>query len=76
MGFGGSPDEEGETTLDALIMDGVSGPSTKSSHNYPELVPLNTAELLLVLTPLVELTISRDTDLHGNRCCDRLEVHK
>ncbi len=23
MGFGGSPDEEAETTLDAMIMDGV-----------------------------------------------------
>jgi N4-(beta-N-acetylglucosaminyl)-L-asparaginase len=23
VGFGGSPDEEAETTLDALIMDGV-----------------------------------------------------
>lgn len=25
VGFGGSPDEEGETTLDAMIMDGCSG---------------------------------------------------
>ena len=24
VGYGGSPDEEGQTTLDALIMDGVS----------------------------------------------------
>ena len=24
VGFGGSPDEQGQTTLDALIMDGVS----------------------------------------------------
>ena len=24
VGFGGSPDEMGQTTLDALIMDGVS----------------------------------------------------
>ena len=23
VGYGGSPDEEGETTLDAMIMDGV-----------------------------------------------------
>ena len=23
VGFGGSPDEQGQTTLDALIMDGV-----------------------------------------------------
>lgn len=23
MGYGGSPDETGETTLDAMIMDGV-----------------------------------------------------
>lgn len=24
VGFGGSPDEEGQTTLDAMIMNGVS----------------------------------------------------
>ena len=26
VGFGGSPDEDGETTLDAMIMDGYEGP--------------------------------------------------
>ena len=26
VGYGGSPDEEGETSLDALIMDGVRSP--------------------------------------------------
>lgn len=29
VGFGGSPDERGETTLDALVMDGVSARSLK-----------------------------------------------
>ena len=28
MGYGGSPDEEGETTLDAMIMDGFVGTVT------------------------------------------------
>lgn len=33
MGFGGSPDEIGETTLDAMIMDGVSL-SASSQYNF------------------------------------------
>lgn len=43
VGYGGSPDENGETTLDALIMDGYYAPSS----SQPIYIPLLDRGLLM-----------------------------
>jgi hypothetical protein len=42
VGFGGSPDESGETTLDAMIMDGETLDVSFSFHyKYGALIMIN-----------------------------------
>ena len=46
VGYGGSPDEQGETTLDAMVMDGyASSPSFRLSVDFPYLKPSRIYEI-------------------------------
>lgn len=74
VGYGGSPDEEGETTLDALIMDGVVIQSPPCQLIFVS--PPSAQRICSVHWQSAEGITCCAIDGHCERVCDGLEVCK
>ena len=80
VGFGGSPDEQGQTTLDALIMDGVS-PVVAASSLHCNQSSIMTVKNAVYRGAAAHLSINMNShvyhvDSYGCWSGDRLAVHQ